>query len=477
MRSYRSFDIGHFRGRKVTYPIAGRSQDQEDRVARDEIPAPVIIAELVCPAALLALNFSFLASLPVEFGSGFQLIPMVLAEAVILLSLGLIAHVCLFVLFPQVSRGSVQGVLWSYIFGAIWVRLLAFCSVLAFLCGGLNWYVHWGMGGAAPGPFIWGAFSACLALAAWRRVRQLRDDDFFRENDERIRRHEEWFKTRFASGMLIQKKRRGLRDMPSIILLLMVFLLMGLIGLVVGITDLGRGDVSAVMPLIFGAVLTVFPFYWLALLASQLRGKALSVVVILEKDLSGLFVRAPDVLSGQRTVLLLTGLFAFGPLAVSSVQATWGGFVFAIVAGVGGFVGLHLAYEKLVRRQKAEPMAPADYERVRQRVARRGCDYGLILLVGGLLVIALASTILAWGTGVEPVGRRWEQFAFPLWAWLILAGLSSWYERVVRPVWPDTVDPTPGLRLTEIITWPFQLFFFLNPWEVLIRLRKEQNRK
>ena len=134
-------------------------------------------------------------------------------------------------------------------------------------------------------------------------------------------------------------------------------------------------------------------------------------------------------------------------------------------------MGLDIMRKKLARRQKAMPIEAAEYEHVRQRLARRGCDYGLILVVGGLLVVTLAPWIVTWGTGMEPVAKIWGKFAFPGWAWLMLAALSSWFERVVRPVWPDDVDPTPGLRITEIVTWPFQLFFFLNPWELLVRLR------
>ncbi len=108
-------------------------------MARDEVPARVIIAELVCPAVLLALNFSFLASIPSEFGRGFLVVPMLLAEAVVVVSAGLIAHVCLFLLFPQLSHGTAQRALWAYIFVGIWFRVLAFCSLLALLAGSFSW--------------------------------------------------------------------------------------------------------------------------------------------------------------------------------------------------------------------------------------------------------------------------------------------------------------------------------------------------
>jgi hypothetical protein len=273
----------------------------------------------------------------------------------------------------------------------------------------------------------------------------------------------------------VRETRLGLKDVPSVILTLLVFLLIGLGCLVLGVSAVGRRDLFAVVPLLFGCALTVFPFYWLALLISQLRNKPLTIVALLEKDFPGAVAKKPDVLSGQRTILLLIGLFSLVPLAISSVQIAWGGFTFAVVAGGGGFIGLNIMREKLAKRQKVKPLDVADYEHARQRLARRGCDYGLILLIGGLLVVTLTPAVVAWGTGAEPVMRVWDKFAFPVWAWLMLAALSCWYERAVKPIWPDDLEPTPGLRITEIVTWPFQLFLFLNPWELLIRLRKRLN--
>jgi len=436
----------------------------------------VIIGELVCTAILMALNFSFLAQLPVQFGSGFQVVPMVLAEISILISLGLIAYVYLFVLFPQAAIATASSVMWLYIFTSLWVWILAFCSALALGSGALNWYLRRSTEGSVlPGPFLWGFFAGCLALAGWARLRWIRSNDGFRESDQRIREEGAWFRTRFAMSGLVERKRMGLNDMPRAILLLLIFFLVGLGCLVLGITAIGRGDFFALVPLLFGAVLAAVPFYWLALLASQLRGKPLALVAILEGGVAGgAAASAPDPLAGQQGLLLLGGLLSLVPLSVASVQATWGGFMFAIVAGGGGFIGLNIARERLARRQRRKPMNAAEYEHVRQRLVRRGCDYGLILLVAGLLVVTLAPGVLAWGTGEEPVVAAWWKMAFPVWAWLMLAALSCWYERIVKPVWPDDLDPTAGLKLTEIITWPFQLFFFLNPWEILIRLRTKE---
>jgi hypothetical protein len=386
----------------------------------------------------------------------------------------LIAYVGLFVLLPQASTATAARVMWLYIFTSLWVRILTFCSALALVSGALRWCLHRGTEGIVlPGPFLWGFFSACLALTGWARLRWIRKDDGFGESDRRIREQSAWFRTRFAKSGLVERKKMGLKDMPSAILLLLLVFLVGLGCLVLGITAMGRGDLFALVPLLFGAVLAVVPFYWLALLASQLRGKPLTLVAILEGDVAGPTVGAPDPLAGQRTLLLLAGLCSLVPLAVSSVQATWGGFVFAVVAGGAGFVGLNIARERLARRQRRKPMDAAEYEHLRQRLVRRGCDYGLILLVAGLLVVTLAPGVLAWGTGEAPMVAAWWKMAFPVWAWLMLAALSCWYQRIIKPVWPDDLDPTPGLKLTEVITWPFQLFFFLNPWEVLIRLRKK----
>lgn len=443
-------------------------------MARGEIPAHVIIAELVCPAVLLALNVSFIGALSLQFGGGFQIGSMVLTEAAILNSLGLIAYVLLFVLFPQMAMATASRVMWLYIFTSLWVRILTFCSVLSLASGAWSWYSHRATGGGIlTGPFLWGCFSCCLAVAGWARVRWIQNDDRFSESDQRIRDQAEWFKTRFVKGGLVQKKRMGLKDMPSAILLLMFFFLVGLYCLVLGITAIAKDDLFALVPLLFGAALTLVPFYWLALLASQLRGKPLTLVAILEGVAPGTPVIVPDPLAGQRTLLLLGGLFSIVPLAVSSVQAAWGGFIFGALIGPAGFIGLNIARERLARRQRLKPMDTAAYEHMRQRLVRRGCDYGLILLVAGLLVVTVVPGIVAWGTGEVLVMAAWRKWAFPVWAWLMLAALSSWYQRIVKPVWPDDVDATPGLKLTEIITWPFQLFFFLNPWEVLIRTRTQ----
>ena len=437
----------------------------------DEVPARVIIAEIVCTAGLVGLNFSFLATLPMEFGRGFQVAPMILAEVVTLFSLGLIAYACLFVLFAQWSSDTAPRALWTYIFGAIWLRVLAFCSLLALASEVLKSYLDKGTGKSLPlAPLVWGILSGCLALTVWARVRRMRKKKLFAEADERIRQQGEWFKTRFVNCVPVGSKRLCLSDMPSVILFLLFFFLAGLTGLVFGITALGRHDPLALVPLFLGGLFTALPFYGLALLASRLRNKPLTIVAILERDWFGAQAAKPDPLSGQRWVLALAGLLSLVPLALSSVQATWGGFIFAVVAGGAGFVGLDIMRKRLAKRQKAMPMEIAEFEHIRQRLARRGCDYGLLLLVGGLLVVTLAPGIMAWGTGTSPVAKLWGKFAFPGWAWLMLAALSSWYEKVVKPVWPEEVDPTPGLRITEIITWPFQLFFLLNPWELLVRL-------
>jgi len=443
-------------------------------VARDEIPAHVIIAELVCTAVLLALTFCFIGTLSPQFGGGFDATSMLLAEVAILVSLGLIAYVGIFVLFPQMSFATAARVMWVYIFTSLWVRILTFFSILAFGGGVLRWYLHRRTEGTVlPGPFLWGFFSACLALAGWARLRRVRKDDGFHESDTWIREQRVWFRTRFAKSGLVERKKMGLRDMPSAILVLLLLFVAGLGCLVLGLAAMGRGNFFALVPLLSGLVLAVVPFYWLALLVSQLRGRPLTLVSLLEGPAAAV-VPVGDPLAGQRTLLLLAGLLSLVPLAVASVQATWGGFVIAVVAGGGGFLGLNIVWERLAKRQRRKPVDAAEYEHLLQRLVRRGCDYGLILVVAGLLVVTLAPGILAWGTGQEPVVAAWWKMAFPVWAWLMLAALSCWYERAVKPAWPDDVDPTPGLKLTEIITWPFQLFFFLNPWEILIRLRTKK---
>ena len=58
-------------------------------------------------------------------------------------------------------------------------------------------------------------------------------------------------------------------------------------------------------------------------------GKPLTLVAVLEGDT----IAVPDPLAGQRTLLLLGGLCSLVPLTISSVQASWGGFVFAALAG------------------------------------------------------------------------------------------------------------------------------------------------